>query len=67
MDEFWGSRQVFIEIKKGPKIKDLHPTAIFRHKDISDEVKEEAIIRIATWVAKNDITQKENTKRGEIC
>jgi uncharacterized protein len=44
-----------IDIKKGPSKKDVHPTSVFRHTDVQDKIKEEAIFRIATWVADNGI------------
>lgn len=44
-----------IHIKKGPSIKDIHPSSVFKHTDVPDKEKEESIIRIATWVAENDI------------
>lgn len=44
-----------IDIKKGPKTEAIHPPIIFKHTDIPDKIKEEAIIRIANWVAQNGI------------
>lgn len=44
-----------INIKKGPSIKDIHPSSVFKHTDVPDKEKEESIIRIATWVAGNGI------------
>jgi predicted RecB family nuclease len=44
-----------INIKKGPSIKDIHPSSVFKHTDVPDKEKEESIIRIATWVAENGI------------
>jgi len=44
-----------IDIKKGPKNEALHPTSVFKFTGIPDDIKEKAIIRIATWVADNGI------------
>lgn len=44
-----------INIKKGPSVKDIHPLSVFKHTEVDDKPKEESIIRIATWVAKNGI------------
>jgi len=46
-----------IEIKKGPSKADLHPIAIFRLVIIPDKEKEEAIIRLATWVAAHSMDE----------
>ena len=45
----------YLDIKKGPSKKDIHPTAVFKQKMVNDQVKEEAIIRIAQWAAENGI------------
>lgn len=47
-----------IEIKKGPSKAEIHPTAIFRMVIISDKEKEEAIIRLATWVAGHSMEEE---------
>jgi predicted RecB family nuclease len=44
-----------IDIKKGPSQEAIHPSAVFTISIVDDSVKEEAIIRIATWVADNGI------------
>lgn len=44
-----------INIKKGPGIKDIHPSSVFKHTDVPDKEKEESIVRLATWVAENGI------------
>lgn len=41
----------WVELKKGPTKADLHPAAVFRLSIIDDTEKEEALIRLATWVA----------------
>jgi predicted RecB family nuclease len=53
-----------IDIKKGPGKKDVHPTSVFRHTDVQDKIKEEAIFRIATWVADNGIDADGPYKAG---
>lgn len=52
---FIDSDKCTIEIKKGPSIMDIHPTAIFKHEMVSARMKEDAIFRIATWVFENGI------------
>ena len=44
-----------IDIKKGPSIAELHPGSVFRHSDIDDDVKREALMRLGDWVAENGI------------
>lgn len=44
-----------IQIKKSPSIADNHPKSVFKHNSVNDGEKEEAIIRIAEWVAENGI------------
>jgi len=44
-----------IDIKKGPSKAKIHPHSIFSHDDVAYEIKEEAIFRIADWVADNGI------------
>lgn len=44
-----------VEIKKGPSIAELHPASVFAHKDITDDAKIKAILRIGTWVAAKGI------------
>lgn len=44
-----------ISVEKGSKVASIHPTSIFQHSEIPDKVKEEAIFRIASWVAANEI------------
>ena len=53
-----------IGLKKGPTIKDLHPTYIINHDIIDDGTKENALIRIAEWVVKNGITADGTYKAG---
>jgi len=53
-----------IEIRKGPKTADIHPTSIFKHMDVRDTEKEEAIIRIATWVAEFGIDSDGDYRSG---
>jgi uncharacterized protein len=45
-----------IGIKKGSKHKDEHPTHIVCLDIIRDEVKQEAIIRLAEWIVTNGLT-----------
>ncbi len=44
-----------IWIKKGQKILDVHPASVLHTKDIRDDEKIAAILRIAEWVAANGI------------
>lgn len=53
-----------VEIKKGPSIMDIHPTAIFKHEMVSARVKEDAIFRIAAWVSENGIDAEGNYRAG---
>jgi predicted RecB family nuclease len=53
-----------INIKKGPGIKDMHPTSVFKHTEVPDKEKEESIIRIATWVAENGIDSTGDYQAG---
>lgn len=46
-----------IDVKKGEKIKDLHPLAVFVNDYVKAGVKEEAIIRIGQWIAENGINE----------
>jgi predicted RecB family nuclease len=39
-----------LEVKKGPSILGVHPTAVIKFSDISAGEKEDAIIRLAQWV-----------------
>src|SRR5690606_10236851 len=42
-----------LKLKKGPSIKDNHPTAIIKFENISTKDKEECIIQFAEWVVEN--------------
>ena len=44
-----------IDIRKGPGVAELHPGSVFRHDDIDDRVKHEALMRLGDWVAENGI------------
>jgi uncharacterized protein len=44
-----------VRIKKGPSIKDYHPTSVYCLDDFPATDKEESIIRIAKWVCLNGI------------
>jgi hypothetical protein len=44
-----------IWIEKGPSKKDLHPISVFQFKNFIDVVKQEANVRLATWVAENGV------------
>jgi len=46
-----------VEIKKGPLKANVHPTAVFRMVIIPDKEKEEAIIRLATWVTAHSVDE----------
>jgi hypothetical protein len=46
-----------VSIKKGPSIKEIHPDSVFTDSMIPDDVKENAILRIADWVANNGIDE----------
>ena len=54
----------YIDIKKGPSKKDIHPLSVFKQSIINDKVKEEAIIRIAEWVANNGISVNGSYRAG---
>ena len=53
-----------IQIKKGPKIAEIHPVSIFKLTNFEDKVKEEAIIRIASWVVENGIDGEGRYRAG---
>jgi len=53
-----------IGIKKGLKRKDEHPTHIVCLDIIRDDVKQEAIIRLAEWVINNGLTGEGNYHAG---
>jgi uncharacterized protein len=53
-----------VDIKKGPSKKDVHPSSIFKHTDVRDDVKQDAIFRIATWVADNAIDANGTYRAG---
>lgn len=42
-----------LKLKKGPSIKDNHPTTIIKFENISTKDKEECIIQFAEWVVEN--------------
>ena len=44
-----------IDIRKGPGVAELHPGSVFRHDDIDDRVKHQALMRLGDWVAENGI------------
>jgi hypothetical protein len=44
-----------IDIRKGPSVAAEHRSALFRHDDISDKVKREALMRLGQWVAEHGI------------
>ena len=43
-----------IDIRKGPKMADVHPTAVFEHRYVNVEVIEDAIYAIGESVARGD-------------
>ncbi|HEX5080237.1 MAG TPA: TM0106 family RecB-like putative nuclease [Geminicoccaceae bacterium] len=45
----------WIEIRKGPSVAAEHRSALFRHDDIDDKVKREALMRLGQWVAAHGI------------
>ena len=49
-----------IDVRKGPKQANTHPTAVFAHKHISTAVQEEAIYQIAESVAETGSIGSEN-------
>ena len=49
-----------IDVRKGPKQANTHPTAVFAHKHISTAVQEEAIYQIAEAVAETGSISREN-------
>jgi predicted RecB family nuclease len=53
-----------IGLKKGIKQKDNHPTHVVKFTSINDKEKEEAVIRIAEWVAQNGIRGEGRYKAG---
>ena len=44
-----------IEVRKGPGVAEVHPGSVFRHSDIDDRVKHEALMRLGDWVAEHGI------------
>lgn len=42
-----------LKLKKGPSIKDNHPTTIIKFENISTKDKEESVIQFAQWVVEN--------------
>jgi uncharacterized protein len=44
-----------IDIRKGPSVAAEHRSALFRHADISDQVKRDALMRLGLWVAEHGI------------
>lgn len=46
-----------IGLKRGIKLKDVHPTHVVSFEIIPSKKKEEAIIRLAEWVVENEKTQ----------
>lgn len=44
-----------IDIRKGPSVAQEHRSSLFRHDDISDKVKREALMRLGLWAADNGI------------
>lgn len=55
-----------VEIRRSAKTADTHPTSIFKHNDVRDTEKEEAIIRIASWVADYSMNANGNIVQAEI-
>lgn len=53
-----------VDIRKGPSIKDFHPSSIFKHENFNDRVKHDAIMRIANWVADNGIDADGDYRAG---
>jgi uncharacterized protein len=45
-----------IAIKRGKAKADIHPESVFVINDINQSVKEDSIIRLAEWVAENNMT-----------
>lgn len=53
-----------LEIKKGPKYKDVeHPSAVIQIKIVSAEVKEKSNIRFAQWVIEKSLESEEEDYR----
>lgn len=44
-----------LDIRKGPSIAARHPSAVFKHASVSDDVQRDAILRLGQWVAENGI------------
>ena len=44
-----------IDIRKGPGVAELDPGSAFRHSDIDDGVKHEALMRLGAWVADSGV------------
>lgn len=54
-----------LQLKKGPKANhDEHYTRIIFHDDVKQEVKEEAIIRLAAWVVDHGLENPDPTYRA---
>ena len=45
--------QGIIKLKKGPSLKDVHPTSILKYELIPTTEKEESLIRFAEWIVAN--------------
>jgi uncharacterized protein len=45
--------QGIIKLKKGPSLKDVHPTSILKYELIPTTEKEERLIRFAEWIVAN--------------
>ncbi|MCS4432861.1 TM0106 family RecB-like putative nuclease [Aquiflexum gelatinilyticum] len=48
-----------IRIKKGPSNRDIHPISVLMVEDFPSDVKEEAIITMASWVINNELDSQE--------
>ena len=53
-----------VDVKKGPGVAELHPGSVFRHSDIDDKVKHEALMRLGEWVADNGIDAQGPLRAG---
>lgn len=47
-----------VKLKKGPKIKDVHPQTIFKHEMFPTKDKVETLIQFAEWIVANGFDSK---------
>ncbi|MFA5929169.1 MAG: TM0106 family RecB-like putative nuclease, partial [Candidatus Margulisiibacteriota bacterium] len=53
-----------IAIKKGPSILDIHPNSVFKFEMYLDKDKQDAITRVAQWIARHGIDHPDTMYRA---